>query len=98
MLYFGRISITIEDVIQVFPDPESLTRGSECGNNCRDNRLVGEIHYNEIIAFTVYEGHLRLAENQGQITHLQFVVTDTLGTFVSEPITETEIGKITQVD
>jgi uncharacterized repeat protein (TIGR01451 family) len=95
LLQFGRISISNEEVIQVIPNRGTLSAAPNCGDNCLAYRWIGDIAYNETATFTVYEGQSTIGGEDGTNYTATIIMTDTLGDFITNPISATAIGKIT---
>ena len=94
LIYFGRISVSMADMV-VVPDIGSLSNGPDCGEKCDSFRWVGDLGVGEIVTFTVSEGQSTIGGGEGTPYTATLVVTDTLGGFISAPITGTAIGHIT---
>jgi uncharacterized repeat protein (TIGR01451 family) len=95
LLQFSRISISNKNFIQVIPDVGILSTGPACGDNCRAYQWIGDISYDETITFTVYEGESTIGGDEGTNYTATIIMTDTLGDFVTTPISATAIGNVT---
>ncbi len=94
LIYFGRISVSLTDM-RVIPVTGTLSIGPECGEKCDSFRWVGNLGVGDVVTFTTYEGQSTIGGEEGTPYTATLIVTDTLGGFVSPPITGTAIGHIT---
>lgn len=94
LIYFGRISVSLEDML-VIPVTGTLGIGPDCGEKCDSFRWVGNLNVGDVVTFTTDVGQSTIGGEEGTPYTATLVVTDTLGGFVSDPITGTAIGHIT---
>ena len=94
MLYFYRISVSLNDLV-VTPATGALTDGPDCGDKCVAYRWIGDLGVGEVVTFTTIEGQSTIGGEEGTHYTATLVVTDTLGAFVTPPITATANGIVT---
>ena len=97
ILQFGNISVSNADVIKVIPASAGAVLSSgACGAGCTyAYKWVGDLAVGELVTFTVIEGQSTIGGSEGNLYTATVVVTDTLGSFTSEPITATAVGRVT---
>lgn len=94
IFYFQRISVSMNDFI-VIPNSGAVTDGPACGDKCVAYHWVGDIGAGEVVTFTTLEGQSTIGGEEGTHYTATVVVTDTLGDFISWPITVTAVGTVT---
>lgn len=95
MLTFRRISVSYTDMKIIPPGSGSLGSAFSCGDKCTAFRWIGDLDVGEVVTFTTIEGQSTIGGEEGTNYTATVVVTDTLGSFTSEPITATAIGHVT---
>jgi uncharacterized repeat protein (TIGR01451 family) len=94
MLYFDRISVSLGD-LQVIPDIGTVESGPPCGDNCVSYRWIGDVAVGDVITFTTYEGQSTIGGEEGTHYTATVVITDSLGAYVTDPVTGTADGIVT---
>ena len=96
LLTFGRISISWNDMM-VIPPVGTLVDGPPCDVSfpCTNFVWTGDVAVGEVITFTTIEGQSTIGGEEGTHYTATVVVSDTLGDYVTEPVTATAIGHIT---
>jgi uncharacterized repeat protein (TIGR01451 family) len=95
MIYFGRISAT-PSALKVIPSSAGLpVTAPPCGDKCLSYRWIGDLDVGETVTFTVIEGQSTIGGEEGTHYTATIAITDTLGSFISEPITATAVGTVT---
>ena len=67
----------------------------DCGDKCVAYRWIGDLGVGEVVTFTTIEGQSTIGGEEGTHYTATLVVTDTLGAFVTPPITATANGIVT---
>ena len=93
-LYFGRISISLNNMV-VNPPRGQLSGGFDCGDRCTAFHWVGDLAMGETITFTVDEGQSTIGGDPGVNYTATVLITDSLGIYVTDPVTATLVGHIT---
>jgi uncharacterized repeat protein (TIGR01451 family) len=96
LLTFGRISISMNDML-VIPPVGELIEGPSCGTAfpCTNFVWNGDLAVGDVITFTTIEGQSTIGGGEGTHYTATVVITDELSGYVTEPITGTAIGHIT---
>ncbi len=98
VLTFRRISVSQMDVLQTIPAGRgTFYVGLACGPKCNQYYWVGDIAADETITFTTNAGVSSIGGAEGTTYTATLVITDQLGSFVTEPVTGSAIGKITHL-
>ncbi len=97
LINFGRISISMNDMMVIPPDAGTLVEGPPCneGYPCTNFTWTGDLAVGEVITFTTIEGQSTIGGGEGTHYTATVVITDELSGFFTEPITATAIGHIT---
>lgn len=96
LLTFGRISISMNDML-VIPPVGELIDGPSCGVDFPCTTFVwnGDMAVGDVITFTTIEGQSTIGGEEGTHYTATVVITDELSGYITEPITGTAIGHIT---
>jgi uncharacterized repeat protein (TIGR01451 family) len=94
-IYFGRISVSFNDLLQDPPTAGQFSLGPECGENCSAYLWVGDLDVGQVVTITTIDGQSTIGGEEGTHYTTTVVITDQLGTFITEPFTGTVIGHIT---
>ncbi len=100
LLTFGRISVSNVDVLKVIPpDVGTFAEGPPCTiwPNCLNYVWTGNLAVGDLITITTIEGQSTIGGEEWTPYTATVVVTDELGTYVTEPITATAIGHVTHM-
>ena len=100
LLTFGRISVSNVDVLKVIPpDVGTFAEGPPCTiwPNCLNYVWMGNLAVGDLITITTIEGQSTIGGEEWTPYTATVVVTDELGTYVTEPITATAIGHVTHM-
>jgi len=92
-LQFQNIIVSLNDLVD--PPVGSLGPGPDCDGKCY--RWVGDIGVGETITFTTDEGQNTSGGDEGNHYTATVVISDSLGTYATEPITATAIGTVTHM-
>jgi uncharacterized repeat protein (TIGR01451 family) len=98
LLKFNRISISNRDVLTAYDSSGPVgifSDAPDCGENCRSYGWVGDVAAGSVITFTTIEPQSTIGGEEGTIYSTTLVVTDVLGTYVTEPISGTAEGIVT---
>jgi uncharacterized repeat protein (TIGR01451 family) len=95
-LLFERISVSGSDLIAI-PPVGAFTPGSDCGDKCVSYIWVGDIGYGETITFTTNEGQSSIGGEEGTHYTATLIITDSLGAYVTPPMTTTITGTVTHM-
>lgn len=93
-LLFERISVQPSDLIAI-PPVGAFYPGPPCSGICTSYIWIGDIAYGETITFTTLEGQNSQGGSEGTHYTATLTVTDTLGGFVTEPISASAVGLVT---
>ena len=93
-MYFKRISVSFND-LAVIPSKGAFYEGPDCGEKCISYIWIGDLAFGETITLTTIYGQSTIGGEEGTHYTATVVITDSLGTFTSEPITATAIGTVT---
>jgi uncharacterized repeat protein (TIGR01451 family) len=93
-MYFERISVSFTD-LKAEPAQGAFYDGTDCGEKCDSYIWVGDLAYGETITLTTIKGQSTIGGEEGTHYTATVVISDSLGTFTSEPITATAIGTVT---
>jgi uncharacterized repeat protein (TIGR01451 family) len=94
LIYFGRISVSFNDLLQD-PPIGHFSYGPYCGEKCVYYRWVGDLAVGQVVTITTIDGQSTIGGEEGTHYTTTVVITDQLGTFVTEPFTGTITGTIT---
>lgn len=100
LLTFGNISVSNEGVFEVLPPGNgAVAEGPLCtvSNHCLHYVWTGDINVGEMITITTIEPQSTIGGEEWNPYTATVVVTDVLGTYVTEPITATAIGHVTHM-
>jgi len=97
LINFGRISISMNDMLVIPPDAGTLVDGPPCdtGFPCTNFIWTGDLAVGEVITFTTDEGQSTIGGQQGTHYTATVVITDELSGYVTEPVIATAIGEMT---
>jgi uncharacterized repeat protein (TIGR01451 family) len=95
VIKFGRISISAADMVE--PSTGNLTGPFTCYDysKCIEFHWIGDMDIGDVITFTADGDQSTIGGEQGTNYTATIVITDALGTYVTEPVTATAIGEIT---
>jgi uncharacterized repeat protein (TIGR01451 family) len=93
-IYFGRISVSFNDLLQD-PPLGTFYYGPECGENCNAYLWVGDLDVGQAVTITTIEGQSTIGGEEGTHYTTTVVITDQLGSYITEPFTGTITGTIT---
>jgi len=95
LINFGRISMQLGDLVP--PEIGELKNGPPCNESfqCSNFVWLGSLAAGDVVTFTTFEGQSTIGGAEGTHYSATVVVTDTLGDFVTEPVTGTAVGHIT---
>ncbi|MFN2198875.1 MAG: hypothetical protein ACK2UW_22335 [Anaerolineales bacterium] len=98
-LFFDRISVSDQDLIADTPGGlvTSFQTRPKCGDKCVSYGWTGDLGAGEVVTFTTLEGQSTIGGEEGTHYTATLVVTDVLGTYTTEPISGTAIGRITHL-
>jgi uncharacterized repeat protein (TIGR01451 family) len=94
LLRFERISVSFVDLYAI-PAVGTFYPGPACGGGCVAYLWIGDIAAGNTITFTTIDGQSTQGGEEGNHYTATLVVTDTLGSYVTTPITGTAIGNVT---
>ena len=98
-LYFENISVGGNDLyaIPAIGTPPPFPNGPACGgvSNCVSYVWVGSLGYGQSVTFTTYTGQSTIGGSEGNLYTATVVITDSLVTTMTTPITATATGKVT---
>jgi uncharacterized repeat protein (TIGR01451 family) len=94
-IYFGRISVSFNDLLQQPPTAGHFYLGPECGENCDAYLWVGDIAVGQAVTITTIEGQSTIGGEEGTHYTTTVVITDQLGSYFTEPFTGTITGTVT---
>ena len=97
LINFGRISVSMNDMLVIPPDAGTLVEGPQCNESfpCTNFTWTGDVAVGDVITFTTIEGQSTIGGGEGTHYTATVVITDDLSGFVTEPVTGTAIGHIT---
>lgn len=97
-LIFERISVQASDLIAI-PPVGVFYPGTICDDldKCVDYQWVGDIGYGETITFTTLEGQNSQGGEEGTHYTATLVITDSLGAYVTPPVSATITGTVTHM-
>jgi uncharacterized repeat protein (TIGR01451 family) len=99
ILYFDRLSVQAKDLVIIregeAPVPTPLPDGPECGNKCRSYVWIGDLAYGETITFTTGDAQSTIGGAEGTNYTATIAITDTLGSYTTEPAVAEAIGLVT---
>ena len=97
LINFGRISVSMNDMLVIPPDAGTLVDGPPCNEDfpCTNFTWTGDMAVGDVITFTTIEGQSTIGGEEGTHYTATVVITDDLSGFVTEPVTGTAIGHIT---
>ncbi len=92
---FGNISVSnAKDLIQIPYEAGTISKVESCGlDKCY--QWIGNLAYNETITITTEEPQSTIGGEEGTTYTATIAISDTLGPFVTEPISATAIGLVT---
>lgn len=93
-LIFRRISVSFNDLLQQPPVGQFYV-GPLCGDKCVSYLWVGDIGVGEVVTLTTIEGQSTVGGEEGTNYTATLVITDVLGSYTTEPYSNTAIGRIT---
>ncbi len=94
LMYFRRISVNFNDLVQT-PANGQFSYGPECGTKCISYRWVGDLAAGETITFTTLDGQNSIGGEQGSHYTATLVITDQLGTYVTDIYSSSVYGLVT---
>jgi uncharacterized repeat protein (TIGR01451 family) len=99
LLTFGRISISNVNVLKVIPTAGTLSAGPTCNETfpCVNYLWTGDLAVGEMITITTIEGQSTIGGEEGTPYTATVVVTDELGSYVTEPVQATAVGHVTHM-
>ncbi|MGD2078815.1 MAG: hypothetical protein PVH18_10550, partial [Chloroflexota bacterium] len=99
ILYFDRLSVQASDLAIItgtgIPVLTPLPDGPDCGEKCRSYTWIGDLAYGETVTFTTGGGQSTIGGAEGVHYTATIVVTDTLGSFTTEPAVAEAVGLVT---
>jgi len=97
LMKFIRISVSANDLyaIPAIGTIPPFPGGPPCGDKCVSYRWQGSLAVGDMISFTTIDGQSTIGGEQGTIYTATIMVTDTLGSYQTEPITGTATGLVT---
>ncbi|PWB55790.1 MAG: hypothetical protein C3F13_03735 [Anaerolineales bacterium] len=97
LLTFGNISINKVSDLSVTPPVGTIEKGPTCTlyEHCRSYVWMGDLMVGDMITITTPIPQSTIVGEQGNAYTATVVVTDTLGDYVTEPVTGTAVGNIT---
>jgi uncharacterized repeat protein (TIGR01451 family) len=95
VIKFGRISISAADMVE--PIAGTLSGPFTCDDyfKCTEFHWTGDMDIGDVITFTADGDQNSIGGEQGTNYTASIVITDALGTYVTEPVIATAIGQIT---
>ena len=96
VLYFYRISVTDSDLV-VIPPTGAFSPGPDCGTHCVAYRWEGDFAAGEVLTFTTLVPQSSKGGEEGTVFSATLVITDQLGTYVTDPVSDTAEGLITHL-
>ena len=94
LIYFGRISVSFNDLLQD-PPLGHFYLGPYCGEKCVYYQWVGDLGVGQAVTITTIDGQSTIGGEEGTHYTTTVVITDQLGSYITEPFTGTVIGHIT---
>lgn len=94
LLRFERISVSEND-LTFTPTIGAIIGNPDCGEKCDSYVWRGDIDVGQIITFTTIEGQSTIGGDEGTIYTATIIVSDSLGTTSTAPISATATGKVT---
>jgi len=97
LLTFGNLSV--ENDVVVIPPMGTLIDLPPCdmGNKCLQYSWTGDVAVGEMITFTTLGGQSTVGGDEGVPYTATVVVTDTLGDYVTDPVTAEAVGHVTHL-
>lgn len=98
-LFFDRISVSNNDLIAYTPGGPvtSFQDRPKCGDKCVSYGWTGDLGAGEVVTFTTIEGQSTIGGEEGTHYTATLVITDVLGSYITEPISGTAIGRVTHL-
>jgi uncharacterized repeat protein (TIGR01451 family) len=93
-LYYQRISMSEGD-IAIIPEIGTLSSAYDCGENCVYYIWYGDLFLGDVVTFTATRGQSTIGGEEGTPYTATIVVTDTVGSLETEPVTGTADGLVT---
>ena len=91
---FENISVSAADMM-VIPNVGFEFVALDCGDKCTYFEWVGDIPIGQVITFTTSEGQSTIGGEEGTVYKATLEVWDSLGDFITEPISATVSGLVT---
>jgi uncharacterized repeat protein (TIGR01451 family) len=93
-LIVERISVQNDDWV-ITPNVGLIVDGPACGEKCSGFVWTGDIGYGEGVTFTIPGGRSTIGGEPWTNYTATIIVSDTLGGYVTDPITATAVGTVT---
>lgn len=95
LLNFNRISVQLGDLVAIPPVGQFYNYPECSGVKCVAYLWIGNIASGETITFTTLEGQNSIGGEEGTLYTATLVITDSLGGYITDPITGTGSGVVT---
>ncbi|MDT8306933.1 MAG: hypothetical protein RRC07_13450, partial [Anaerolineae bacterium] len=94
LLRFERISVSGTD-LTFTPSLGTIVSIPYCGEKCVSYVWEGDLDFGQIITFTTIDGQSTIGGEEGTIYTATIIISDSLGSTTTEPISATATGKVT---
>ena len=91
---FQRINVSFNDLLQD-PPLGQFYNGPDCGDKCFPYLWIGDLAAGQAVTITTVEGQNSIGGEEGTHYTATVVITDQLGSFITQPFTGTVTGTVT---